>query len=126
MPTYLSTAKISQLSDESACEAKHARKLARKTARHVVRQKQIASYLTLDKSEALYLKTRERVQFLNPLSSTETSQIEKEPFHLEPPSALKPAVDRPLAHSSILKNNQNLETHVEHASAEFCELPPMN
>ena len=35
VPTYLSTAKISQLSDDSVCKAKHARKLARKTAQHI-------------------------------------------------------------------------------------------
>ena len=76
-PTYFSTAKIIQLSDNSACDhAKHVRKLARKTARHIVRQEQIASYLALEKSEALYLKTRERVHFSNPISSTGEVQHE--------------------------------------------------
>ena len=129
VPTYLSTAKISQLSDDSACEAKHARKLARKTARHIARQKQIASYLTLDKSEVLYLKTLERVHFSNPLSRTEASHIETEFSHsslLGPPSALKNAVDQPPTHSSILKINQNFVTRVNHASAASSDLPPMN
>ena len=87
--------------------------------------------MALEKSEALYLKTRERVHFSNPLSSTEESQIESDISRssllgLGPPSALKSAVDKPLTHGSILKFNQNSVTRVNHASADSSDLPPMN
>jgi len=71
-PTYLSEAKISQLSENSVYDhAKHAKKIARNTARHIARKEQIASYFALEKSEhTLCLGTRARVHFSNPISHT--------------------------------------------------------
>ena len=89
-PSCLSAEKISQFSDNSACETtklarKLVRKLVRKNKRKLVRKEQIASYVAFEKSERSNVShvqptrmcpvTGACVHFENPISSYQSDDM---------------------------------------------------